>query len=357
MSFDLDLPPFLLIGAGLALLAGGGDLLVRGASRLATFYGMSPLVVGLTVVAFGTSAPELAVSMQAVRADAGDLAIGNVLGSNIFNVLFILGLSALVTPLVVSRRVIWIEVPIVIAISMLALILAADGRVGVGDGAILLLVLGGYLLWLRWTADSVAAADAEPSPAGPASSALVAVIGLGLLLLGARSLVGGAASLARSLGVDDAVIGLTIVAAGTSLPEVAASVAALLRGHRDIAVGNVLGSSIFNLTAILGTVAVYAGGIVVAPGLLGFDFIVAVAVAAACLPILYTGHRISRWEGAVFLGYYVAYVAYLVLDATAHASLPHVRDAFTLFVMPLTVVTLAVLVGRARRRQGRTPAA
>jgi cation:H+ antiporter len=341
---------FVVIAAGLALLAVGGELLVRGSAQLAERSGVSPLVVGLTVVAFGTSAPELVVSLQSVFAGAASLAVGNVVGSNIFNVLVVLGASALVAPLIVSRRVTWVEVPIVIAISLQVWSFAGDGRVTTGEGLLLLLVVTVYTGWLlrdSGAQDTQAEATAANGvPQGAVSSAMVVLTGLALLVIGARWLVQGAVSLASALGVSDAVIGLTIVAAGTSLPEVAASLVATLRGQREIAVGNVLGSSIFNLTVILGATAIAAGGLVVPAGVLTFDVVVMVATAVACLPIVVTGHLIARWEGGLFLAYYGAYVVYIVLDATAHDTLPHFRNAMMYFALPLTAVTLLVLMTR-----------
>jgi len=351
-----------LIAAGLALLAGGGELLVRGSSQLAERYGVSPLVIGLTVVAFGTSAPELAVSLQSVSAGATDLAIGNIIGSNIFNVLLILGASALIAPLVVSRRVVWIEVPIVVGISGLAWVFSADGRVTRAEGLILLLLVAVYTGWLLRSSGAESTADQDGGDIRRVHagwSSLAAAAGLLLLLLGARWLVQGAVALASAMGISDSVIGLTILAAGTSLPEVAASVVATLRGHRDMAVGNVLGSNIFNLTIILGTTAIAAGGLSVPEGVVTFDVVIMVAVAVACLPIFITGHLIARWEGGLFLAYYVAYVVYLVLDATTHDTLPHFRDAMVFFALPLTAVTLLVLMTRtllATRRAGGGPA-
>ena len=339
------------IAGGLVLLVGGGELLVRGASRVATIFGLSPLVIGLTIVAFGTSAPELAVSLQAVHAGAADVAVGNVIGSNIFNVLFILGVSALLTPLTVTRRIVRVEVPIMIGISVLTLVAALDGRLGRIDGLILLLVAMTYTGWLlrNGAGELPNGGGAHQEPAGPGALAavLTAAAGLALLVAGARFLVQGAVALAQAYGVSDAVIGLTIVAAGTSLPEVAASVAAALHGQRDIAIGNVVGSNIFNLAVILGLTALTADGVAVAPGLLRFDAVVMLAVAVACLPIFFTGHAIARWEGGLFLGYYAAYTLYLVLDATGHDYLAPFRDAMLYFAVPLTAVTLAVLWAQA----------
>jgi cation:H+ antiporter len=345
----------LALAGGLALLVLGGDLLVRGSSALAALLGLSPLVIGLTVVAFGTSAPELAVSLQSVRAGAASLALGNVVGSNIFNVLLILGLSALILPLPVSRRVVWIEVPVMIAVSGLVWAMAADGRVAAADGLLLVAVLATYTWWLiRTSSHDTPDADGAPAGApraGPLRAGLMTLGGLGLLVLGADWFVAGAVALASAFGVSDVVIGLTIVAGGTSLPEVAASVMAALKGQRDIAIGNVLGSNVFNLTLILGLSSLTAGGLGVPPGIVTFDLVVMMAAAVACLPIFFTGHRIARWEGALFLAYYVAYVIYLVLDATEHDQLPHFTDAMALFALPLTAVTLTVLAARSGWRR------
>jgi cation:H+ antiporter len=348
--------PWLVLAGGLTLLVAGGELLVRGSARLAALYGLSPLVIGLTIVAFGTSAPELAVSLQAVRAGAADVAVGNVVGSNIFNVLFILGVSALVVPLTVMRRVVWVEVPIMIGITLLALAFALNGRVGPIEGLLLLLTALVYTGWLLRTGSAEPdGGDGDGRGSGPGAlvSVMTATVGLALLVFGARWLVDGAVTLARTFGVSDAVIGLTIIAAGTSLPEVAASIVAAVRGQRDIAIGNVVGSNIFNLTIILGSAALAGGGLDVAPGVLRFDLIVMVAVAVACLPIFFTGHSIDRWEGALFLGYYVAYTVYLVLDATGHDELPRYRDAMVFFALPLTAVTVIVLAARAALVQNR----
>ncbi|MBK6866076.1 MAG: calcium/sodium antiporter [Ideonella sp.] len=347
----------LLFVAGLALLVLGASLLVRGASGLALALGISPLAVGLTVVAFGTSAPELAVSVGAALGGRTDIATGNVVGSNIFNVLAILGLSALIVPLRVQRQLIRQEVPIVIGASLLLLTLGADGRIGMADGALLFALLIAYTAFLlvqsrRETRSTQATAAASPPPAGrswdaslPAQIGLV-VAGLAGLVLGSDWLLSAAVAFARTLGVSDVVIGLTLVAAGTSMPEVAASVAAALKGERDIAVGNVIGSNIFNILGCLGLSALVSGaqGLAVAPSLLAFDIWVMLAVALACLPVFVTGREIARWEGAVFLLYYVAYATYLVLAAQQHDALPAFSAAMMSFVVPITVVTLVVLV-------------
>lgn len=345
---------------GLVLLVAGADLLVRGASRLALRFGISPLLIGLTVVAFGTSAPELAVSVQAGLAGQSGIAVGNIVGSNIFNVLMVLGVSALITPLVVSQQLIRVDVPLVIGASVLFLIMAFDGRIGLFDGLLLTGGIVAYIVFsIRQGRKESAAVQAEYAQdfGGEASRLLgqlpvqigLIVGGLALLVLGATWLVDSAVSIARILGVSEVIIGLTIVAAGTSLPELATSVVAAMRGERDIAVGNVIGSGLFNIFAIGGIAAIVTpGGLEVAPALIRFDIPVMVAVALACLPIFATGHCIARWEGALFVGYYLAYVAYLVLAATQHAALPAYSDAMLGFVLPLTAVTLVVLLARQR---------
>jgi len=346
----------LMFIAGLASLVAGASLLVRGASRLALSFGISPLVVGLTVVAFGTSAPEVAVSVGAVLDGRTDIAAGNVVGSNIFNVLFILGASALIAPLVVHAQAIRQEVPVMIGASLLLLALGLDGRIGPSDAILLCGLLVAYTAFLvrqsrRENAIAAAAvADTHRSDmANAGMGGLVAQIGLviaglALLVLGSDWLVTAAVVFAQRLGVSDLVIGLTIVAGGTSLPEVATSITAALRGERDIAVGNVVGSNTFNILGCLGIAGLASGtaGLGIAPSLLSFDIWVMLAVALACLPVFLSGREIARWEGAVFLGYYLVYMTYLILAANQHDALRPFSTAMLSFVVPLTLVTLVV---------------
>lgn len=372
---------FFLIG-GLVLLVLGAEGLVRGASSLAERVGISRIVLGLTVVAFGTSAPELAVSISSSLSGQADVALGNVVGSNIFNVLFILGVAALAAPLTVTARLVRIDVPLAILISGVTLLFALDGRISRTDG---LLLIGGLIVYTavlivqsRFSSEASSVSDSSASKA----SAFVAFTsgeeadsvredtssrkssqtarwawnlglvagGLALLVLGARWFVGAAVEISRSLGVSELVIGLTIIAGGTSLPELATSVLAGLRGERDIAVGNVVGSNIFNLLAVLGISAtVSSGGIPVSEAILWFDLPVMITTAIACLPIFFTGFAIARWEGLLFVGYYGAYTAYLILGATQHEALSTFSVAMGAFVLPLTIVTLGVLVIRTWR--------
>jgi cation:H+ antiporter len=358
----VDLMAILLFVAGLALLATGAEVLVRGASRLATAAGISPLVVGLTVVAFGTSAPELAVAVQsALTGDAGaNLVVGNVVGSNIFNVLVVLGISAIITPLTVLQQLVRVDVPVMIGVSVLMLLLALDGRISTMEGGVL---FGGIVLYLihagiqgRKEGKSALPSSDEPSLRGARRNSLVlnlvyVVAGLVMLVLGARWLVAGAIDIARALGLSELIIGLTIVAAGTSLPEVAASVAASLKGERDLAVGNVVGSCLFNILAVLGLAALVApGGVAVATSALHFDVPVMIAVAFVCLPIFFTGCVIARWEGLLFLGYYIVYTAFIVLQAAEHDAVDTFGFLMLVFVLPLTAMTLTVSVGYHMRR-------
>jgi cation:H+ antiporter len=410
----------LVLVAGLILLVAGGELLVRGASSVAVAFGISPLVIGLTVVAFGTSSPEMAVSIQAGLAGNPDIAVGNVVGSNIFNVLFILGICALMLPLLVSLPLVRREVPIMIGVSILLLLLSLDGRVGPLDGALLFAGIVIYTIWSvaqsrKETAVNKAAVETttvdtivgkSPLWLGGAVAALALTAigyvlgwfnlvvvsfiatgaglflagslfgkggttrggdiahqvgfiaaGLGILVLGASYLIDSSTAIARSLGVSDLIIGLTIVAAGTSLPEVATSIIATIRKERDIAIGNVVGSNIFNILGILGLSAmVTPGGLNVNPLMISFDMPIMIAVAVACLPIFFTGFTIARWEGILFLGSYTAYTLFLILVATNNPALETFTNAMVL-VLPLIAVTLIwTSVQFFRSRHNQSPA-
>jgi cation:H+ antiporter len=347
-----------LIG-GLILLVVGGDSLVRGASKLALAFGLSPLVIGLTVVAFGTSAPELAVSIKASLSGSADIAVGNVLGSNILNVLFILGLSAAITPLVVAQQMVRKEVPIMIGASLIAYGMAFNRTISRVEGVLLFIGIIAYT-WMavrstfkekKAIKDEYAQEIDERSEAKVAKTlkSIVASLafvlgGLVILVFGSELLVKAAVELARGWGISELVIGLTIVAAGTSLPEVAASTIAAIKGERDIAVGNAVGSNIFNLLSVLGLSSIISpSGLPVSEGALSFDFPIMIAAAIACLPVFYIGYSISRWRGFMFLGYYIAYTIYLVLDAQDHPSTSGIEVALLYFVIPLTVLTLGYM--------------
>jgi cation:H+ antiporter len=349
---------------GLVVLVFGADILVRGASRLAVRFGISPLVVGLTVVAYGTSAPELAVSVQASLAGQADLAVGNVIGSNISNVLLILGLSAVAAPLIVSQQLVRLDVPLMIGVFGLMWLMSLDGLVSTLDGAILFSGAIAYTIFAihksrkenqdireQYEKEYGGGAD-DPSRISPVRSAIFVVAGIALLGLGSNWLVESATTIARVLGVSELVIGLTVVAIGTSLPELATSVVASIKGERDIAAGNVVGSNLFNVLSVLGmTALVVPHGVPVSDSVLRFDIPVMFAVGFACLPIFFSGYRIGRIEGGFFVFYYAAYLLFLGLDAANHESLPLYGRAMLWFVVPITVVTLAIVTWRSFRQQ------
>ncbi len=352
----------LLIG-GFVFLIVGAEALVRGASRIAAALGISPLIIGLTVVALGTSSPEIAVSIMSSLSGKVDIAVGNVVGSNIFNILFILGLAALIAPLRVAQQLVWLDVPLMIVASIVLLWMGWNGNISQVEGVLLLAGIIGYIVFLirqsrkekntlvqQEYATEFGNGRRKTIGQWLLNSALV-IGGLMMLIVGSRWLVESATAIAKSMGVSDLIIGLTIIAAGTSLPEVATSLIASVRGERDIAVGNAVGSNIFNILCVLGISAVVSpAGLPVSQAAMQFDIPIMIAVAIACLPIFFTGHTIKRWEGFVFLGYYIAYVTYLVLAASKHSALKVFDTAMTWFVIPLTVLTLLVTVGYAIKR-------
>lgn len=313
-----------LILAGFVVLVFGADWLVKGASRMALSLGMTPLVVGLTVVAFGTSAPELAVSVASAWSGQADLAVGNVVGSNIANILLILGISALVAPLVVNQQLVRLDVPIMLGATVLFYVLSLDGRINLWDS---ILLAGGIIAYVAFLIresrrEKSAMVLAEYEEAVESGGTLTGdilwmVAGLVGLVAGAQLLVEGAVSLARHFGVSELMIGLTVLAIGTSLPELATSVVAAMRGERDIAVGNVVGSNIFNLLSVLGfTGLVSLGQLPVAPAALALDIPVMLGVALLCVPIFRSGFVVTRSNGLLFILCYIAYLGWLVLVNT-----------------------------------------
>lgn len=351
--------------AGMVVLVIGAEALVRGASRLAAAAGISPLVIGLTVVAYGTSAPELAVSVGAAVTGSGEVAVGNAVGSNVFNVLMILGLSAVAGGLVVHGRLVRVDVPLLIAVTALTWWFAGDGTLSTVEGWVLLAgvvaySLFSYLLGRREpaavTAEYGEAFGEDPDRARrqwPGAAGLV-VVGLIGLVAGARLLVDGATSIAQDLGISELVIGLTVVAVGTSLPELATSVVATRRGERDIAVGNIVGSNMFNLLGVLGASAVAGGGIAVPAEAVATDLPVALLVACVALPALALGLSVDRWEGALLLLGYLGYVGYLILRATGDPAAAGGRVALlaglVVLAVVITVAGFAIERQRARRQ-------
>ena len=353
---------FIALGLGLIALVGGAELLVKGAATIATRLGIAPVVVGLTVVAFGTSAPEFAVSVGASVSGNTDMSLGNVVGSNIFNILLILGLSATVGGLVVTQRLIRFDIPIMILVSGVVFVLALNNSIGRIEGAVMFVALLVYTVWLIRNARkdtnqvmdeySESIDELEDQITDKPLWVLISFIagGLGLLVLGSNLLVNSATDIAESLGVSDLVIGLTVVAAGTSLPELATSVLAAIRGQRDIAVGNVVGSNIFNLLGVLGLSGVLASdGIPVTDEGLRLDLPVMIVAALVLIPICWNGFMIKRWEGFLLMAYYVAYVAYLIFQANDSDATDFMRTA-ALIVVPLTLVTFSVTGYQGWRR-------
>jgi cation:H+ antiporter len=308
----------LFLLAGLVLLYFGAEGLVRGSSSIALRLGVGPLLIGLTVVAFGTSAPELVVSLKAALMGQGDISVGNVVGSNICNIGLILAFSALIVPIKVASQIVRVDTPIMIAVTGLALVLLYDGMLSRLEGIFLFSLLVVYIIFSillakKKPADALSAEFSEEikmSKKGLVLDLAMVIGGLVMLVFGARFLVDSAIEIARSIGLSEAVIGLTIVAIGTSLPEFATSLVAALKKEADIAVGNVVGSNIFNILGILGITAVVTP--LSSSGITGIDLGVMATFALALWCFSITGHRISRAEGILMIVAYAGYVAWLV---------------------------------------------
>lgn len=360
---------FIALGLGLVALVGGAELLVKGAATIATRLGIAPVVVGLTVVAFGTSAPEFAVSVGASVSGNTDMSLGNVVGSNSANILLILGMSATVSGLIVTQRIIRVDIPVMILVSGVVFVLALNNSIGRIEGVVLFAALLVYTGWLIRNArrDTKQVMDEyeesidelEDDVSSRPMWVLIALIvaGLAALVLGSNLLVNSATDIAESFGVSDLVIGLTVVAVGTSLPELATSVLAAIRGQRDIAVGNVVGSNIFNLLGVLGLSGfLSSGGIPVNDEALRLDLPVMIVSALVLIPICWNGFMIKRWEGFLMMAYYFAYVAYLIFRANESDAADFMRTA-ALIVVPLTLVTFSVTGFQGWRRHRATVAA
>ena len=348
---------------GIALLFGGGELFVQGSIALAVIFGIPQLVIGLTVVSLGTSAPELFVSLNSVLQGSDALALSNVVGSNIFNVMVVLGSSALVLPLRVESRLVRRDVPLMIAVSAAVWGMASGGRVTWQAGLALLLGLIINTIWEIRTAreqpDDSESAEPEiednAAEGGWHLAVLRLIAGIAVLTVGSKVLVSGATSAATLLGVSEAVIGLTIVSAGTSMPELITSLVAALRGRTDLAIGNVVGSCLLNLMLVLGGTALVTGsqGLNVSPDLIHDDLPVMLLTSLACLPIFWTRGRISRLEGGLLLSLYVLYIVDNVLPRT---NLSSWSDEFRLvmlcLVLPvvmITIITQAAVYWRTSR--------
>ncbi len=345
-----------LVG-GLIVLIAGAEILVSSAARLATSLGISSLIVGLTVVAFGTSSPELAVSVVSAYKGQAAIAIGNVVGSNIANIAAILGLVSVLSPFTVPRQIVRIEMPIMIGASALLWLMSLNGVVHRWEGLVLVLGLFGYIafqVFMSRRGEPLPAIELPSAPLPlprrsrigdhPLTCLCLGAVGLLMLTYGSRWFVQGAVDFSLLLGVDERVVGLTVVAVGTSLPELATSIVAAIRKERDIAVGNVVGSNIFNIMAVLGCTALLAPtpGLTVASELLRIDIPFMFFLALASALVCYTESKVSRWEGAIFLLYYSAYIGYLALSAVTSRVLQQYEFVLLFVVAPLTAVAFGI---------------
>lgn len=327
---------------------------MRAAVRLAASLKVRPLIIGLTIVAFGSSAPQMTVSLQATLAGNTDIAVGSVIGSSIFNVLVTLGLSALIIPLRVSRQLVRLDIPVMILAGLLVFTLAANEELTPVDGLFLLIALLAYLAVLHYqtrhsrrprTLDTVAQAPWL-------SSVLLMLAGFLILALAGHLLLGAAVDVASDLGLSERIVGLTLIGVGTSLPCLATSLIAALRGQREIAVGNVIGSNLFNLLGVLGLTALLAPSpLSVSPNALDFDLPVMLGVVGLCLPVFYTGYRVTRAEGLVLLGLYLAYGLHVMSFTTGMPLANKLEQLMLHYVLPALVVFLVFTSLRAWRRQ------
>ncbi len=352
---DLPLINVIELLSGLCLLLIGAELMVRAAVRLAERLHVRPLIIGLTIVALGSSAPQMTVSLQAALTDNPDIAVGSVVGSGIFNILVTLGLSALIIPLRVSRQLVRLDIPLMIGASLLVFILAWNKDLGRFDGVLLLGALALYLgLLFRQSRHSTRPHTERPKDTQQSwlISVLMILAGLAMLVFAGRLLLGAAVVVATDLGLSERVIGLTVVAVGTSLPELATSLIAALRGQRDIAVGNVIGANLFNLLGVLGLTALLAPTpLSVSPNALDFDLPVMLGVAALCLPVFYSGYRVTRAEGLLLLGLYLVYGLHVVSFTTGMPLAGKLERLMLFYVLPALLTFLLFTSIRAWRRQ------
>ena len=326
--------PVLLVIGGLVGLIAGAELVVRYGSLLARRLGIPPMIIGLTVVSIGTSAPELAVGIDAMKVNAGSLAVGNIAGTNIVNLLLILGLCAALRPIDFERRTLVLDLPGMAIVALLVYVLSLDGALQTWEGIPLVIAAVVYTVLLGWwtrresataAGDLAASVAVEARVTAPAEYTrgrgwwfgLLLVVGIGIIVVGADALVRGSVELARLVGVSDAFIGLTVVAIGTSAPELVTALVSTFRGDRDIAVGNLIGSSVYNLTLILGVPVLVANGSgPIEDLLLHIDLPIMVAVCLLCVPLFLTGRRLSRAEGTLMVAGYAVYLGYLLIART-----------------------------------------
>ncbi len=347
---------------GLAGLLIAGHVLIDGAGKIGRRLGMAPGVIGLTIVAAGTSAPELAVFYQAVRADDTSLAVGSIIGSNIANVLLVVGVVACMGAVKVSQAVVQVDVPVMAAASAALLVMTLDRNLSRLDGVLLVCGIVCFIVWTIRTRSGAEPSAPAASETGeepttpPRPNLLIAVasivIGVAGLTYAAGFVVTGAEEIALALGVPELIVGLTILALGTSAPEIATSIVAAVRGNRQLALGNAVGSNIFNILLVLGLSSSLSGGISFGDDAVRLDMPILVAAAVACMPVLLWDHSVDRWEGFVFVALYGAYLVFLALDGTDRLEADPFVIAFAVFVVPLGLLTGAVVIAKtvAHRR-------
>lgn len=338
--------------AGLVALIAGAELFLKAVDHFGLKWGVSPLIMGLTVVAFATGAPELAISIKAAASGSADLVLGNIIGSNVANILLILGITSLIAPINITRRIIKIDVPIVIVVSIVLMILAFDGKLTTIDGAIL---LAGFIAYSIYTYIHIQKSKEEETEQifeyeksidelaqGSwfyIKNAGLLLTGLTMIVLGSNWMVESAVTIATVLGLSELVIGLTIVSIGTSLPEVATSLSAARKGNADIAVANVLGSNLYNVLLTLGLTLIIAPNVLdVSAKAINLDLPFMVAVSIACIPIFIAGFNLTRMDGFIFLFYYASYLTYLVLDAVSSGIVPFIELGMLWVIVPATVL-------------------
>lgn len=346
----------LLFIVGLGLLIGGAELFLNSVDKFGIAWRISPLIMGLTVVAFATGAPELAISLQAAIEGRPDLVLGNIIGSNISNILLILGITGLISPLTITNRIIKRDIPMVIAASILMYVLAMDGSLSPLDGIIILVALFGYSIFMYFQIKSDRANNKREQLSKAAKDILknnparfytkyvfLLLLGLVMIVMGSRLMVHAAVTIAEILGVSELIIGLTIVSIGTSLPEVATSVSASRRGDSDTAIANVLGSNLYNILLTLGLTVVIAPGVIsVSQEAINFDMPVMIIVIFACLPLFWPGNELSRVEAFGFIFYYGAYLTYLVFIAMSHPLKSEMEWWMLWVIIPISVLLIIV---------------
>lgn len=331
---------------GLIILTLGADVLVKGASRLALSFGVPSLVIGLTVVAYGTGAPELAVSARAAFTGESEIALGNVVGSNIANIWLVLGLCGLVAPLAVHSQIVRKELPIMLGLSLMTYLLCMDGEFSRFNGFALVTLLVAYTVA---TIKNCRTKDSGQDKSALASfskgrEAVRCLVGLVMLVAGADLFVDGAVDIARSFGISELIIGLTIVALGTSMPEIMTSIVATYRGERDIAVGNVIGSNIFNLAGVLGF-SVMIAPFEIPEAAVRFDLPIMILAAVMCAPF-FVGAILTRWRGFNFLLCFVLYTTYLILSSTQDAALEGFESFTVYFFFPIVTITVLAIISK-----------